>query len=132
MISGLLDLPWGVKFSTLTKLGTGAAFQVFDASVAPFFDPRTNQIYSRFPDKNCISILARCEVDITFEKEFGIMTGHRLSLAVDVFNLFNNKNYTGFGGFVCCGEPASNFRLGEPNSLLTLPRRLQLRAAYRF
>jgi hypothetical protein len=132
VISGMVDLPWGIKFSTLTKLGSGAAFQVFDASVAPYFDPRTNQIYGKFPKKNCLSILARCEVDITFEKEFGIMRGHRLSLAADVFNLFNNKNYTGFGGFVCCGEPASNFRLGEPNSLLTLPRRLQLRAAYRF
>ena len=55
-----------------------------------------------------------------------------MTLGVDLFNDFNNKNYNNFGGFVCCGQPGSNFNLGVPNSLLTLPRRLQFRAAYRF
>jgi hypothetical protein len=132
-VSGLLDLPWGLKFSTLSKFGTGEAFQVFDASVAPFFDPRTNEIYSLFPEKNCLfGIFARCEVDITLEKEFALFSGHRLSVAADVFNLFNNKNYTGFGGFICCGAPGEVFSLGEPSRLLTQPRRLQFRTAYRF
>ena len=132
VVSGLLDLPWGVKFSTLSKFGSGEAFQVFDASVEPFFHPTTNQIYAKFPEKNCLGILARCEVDITFEKEVALFGGHRASFAVDVFNLFNNKNYTGFGGFVCCGAPPSDFNLGEPGRLLTFPRRVQFRTAYRF
>ncbi len=130
--TALVDLPYGFRFSTLTKLGTGQAYQVFDASAAPFFDINTTRIYSQFPDKNCLGFLARCEVDVTLEREFQTFRGHALTLGLDVFNLFNNKNYASFGGFVCCGEPGSNFRLGEPNSLLTLPRRLQLRAAYRF
>lgn len=132
VLSGLVDLPWGIKFSTLTKLGSGQAYQVFDANTAPYFDVNTNVIRSAFPEKNCIGIFARCEVDITFEKEFGIAKDHALSFAIDIFNLFNNKNYTAFGGFVCCGAPPSNFRFGEPNALLTLPRRIQFRAAYRF
>lgn len=132
VLSGLVDLPWGIKFSTLTKLGSGQAYQVFDANTAPFFDVNTNVIRSAFPEKNCIGIFARCEVDITFEKEFGIAKAHALSFAVDVFNVFNNKNYTAFNGFVCCGAPPSDFRFGEPNALLTLPRRIQFRAAYRF
>ena len=53
-------------------------------------------------------------------------------MKLDIFNLFNNKNFTNFGGFVCCGQPGSNFGLGEPNALLTLPRRIQFRASYRF
>lgn len=130
--TALVDLPYGFRFSTLTKLGTGQAYQVFDASTAPFFDVNTTRIYSQFPDKNCLGFLARCEVDVTLEREFKTFRDHALTLGIDVFNLFNNKNYTSFGGFVCCGQPGSNFRLGEPNSLLTLPRRLQLRAAYRF
>ena len=132
VISGLVDLPLGIKFSTLTKLGSGQAFQVFDANTAPFFDLNTTKIRSAFPDKNCLGIFARCEVDVTFEKEFELFTDHTVSFAVDVFNVFNNKNYTSFNSFVCCGKPPSDFRFGEPNALLTLPRRVQLRAAYRF
>ena len=132
VISGLVDLPLGIKFSTLTKLGSGQAFQVFDANTAPFFDLNTTQIRAAFPDKNCLGIFARCEVDVTFEKEFELFSNHTVSFAVDVFNVFDNKNYTSFNSFVCCGAPPSNFRFGEPNALLTLPRRVQFRAAYRF
>lgn len=132
VLSGLLDLPLGLKFSTLTKLGSGQAFQVFDANTAPFFDIDTNVIRSAFPDKNCLGIFARCEVDITFEKDFTMFGDDTLSFAVDVFNLFNNKNFTSFNSFVCCGAPPSDFRFGEPNALLTLPRRVQFRATYRF
>ncbi|HYC94404.1 MAG TPA: TonB-dependent receptor, partial [Sphingomicrobium sp.] len=130
--SALVDLPWGIRFSTLTKLGTGQAFQVFDANTPPFFSANTNRIYSEFPDKNCLGFLARCEVDVTFEKEFTIFSGHTASFAVDVFNIFNNKNYTSFNSSLCCGAPPSDFNFGEPNALLTLPRRVQFRAAYRF
>lgn len=130
--TALVDLPLGIRFSTLTKLGSGQAFGVFDANTPPYFDQNTTRIYSRFPDKNCLGILARCEVDITFEKAFATFAGHEATLSLDVFNLFNNKNYTAFGGFLCCGDPPSNFRFGEPNALLTLPRRAQVRAAYRF
>lgn len=130
--SAMVDLPWGIRFSTLTKLGTGQAFQVFDANTPPFFSANTNRIYSEFPDKNCLGFLARCEVDITFEKEFTTFPGHTASFAIDIFNLFNNKNYTSFNSFLCCGAPPSDFRFGEPNALLTLPRRVQFRAAYRF
>ena len=132
VFSGIVDLPYGFRASTLTKLGSGAAYQVFDANTAPYFSPDTNRIYGLFPNKNCLGLFARCEVDVTLEKEFQTFRGHYLTLGVDLFNAFNNKNYTNFGGFVCCGQPGSNFNLGVPNSLLTLPRRLQFRAAYRF
>ena len=130
--TALVDLPWGIRLSALGKLGSGQAYQVFDAQTAPFFDVNTTRIYSQFPKKNCLGLFARCEIDVTVEKEFVTFPGHALTLSLDVFNLFNNKNYTSFGGFTCCGAPDSDFRLGEPNSLLSLPRRLQLRAAYRF
>ena len=129
VIGGLVDLPWGLKASTLTKLGSGQAYQTFFTTD---FAVQNNVIGAAFPDKNCLGLFARCEVDVTLEKEFGLFGSHRATLALDVFNLFNNKNYTSFNSFVCCGAPPENFNFGKPNALLTLPRRLQLRAAYRF
>ncbi|WP_336511914.1 TonB-dependent receptor [Sphingomonas arenae] len=129
VIGGLVDLPWGLKASTLTKLGSGQAYQTFFTTD---FAVQNNVIGAAFPDKNCLGLFARCEVDVTLEKEFALFGSHRATLALDVFNLFNNKNYTSFNSFVCCGQPPENFNFGEPNALLTLPRRLQLRAAYRF
>lgn len=132
VLSGIVDLPWGIRFSTLTKLGSGQAFQVFDASTPPYFSVNTNKIYSLFPDKNCLGLFARCEVDVTFEKEIPLFDDHAMTFSVDVFNVFNNKNYGGFGGFVCCGQPGSDFNLGVPSNLITLPRRIQFRGSYRF
>ena len=128
--SGLLDLPYGFKFSTLSKFGSGQAYQTFDS---PTFRPEDNIIGSAFPPKNCLlGLFARCEVDVTMEKEIQLFRGHFASLAVDVFNLFNNKNFTSFNSFRCCGVDPNVFSFGKPNGLLTLPRRVQLRAAYRF
>lgn len=127
--TALVDLPWGLRFSTLTKLGTGQAFQVNNFPTSSIDD---NEIGAAFPKKNCLGFLARCEVDVTLEKAFTMMPGHEVTLAFDIFNLFNNKNYTNFNGFLCCGAPPENFNFGKPNSLLTLPRRLQIRAGYRF
>ncbi|WP_309662584.1 TonB-dependent receptor domain-containing protein [Sphingomonas sp.] len=132
VISGLLDLPWGVKFSTLTKLGSGQAFSVEDRNTAPYFDINTLHVTSAFPKKNCLGLFARCEVDVTAEKEFRLFGTHTASFAIDVFNLFNNKNYASFNGFKCCQIDPNVFSFGKPNSLLTLPRRVQFRAAYRF
>jgi hypothetical protein len=136
VISGLLDAPWGIKLSTLTKLGSGQAFFVEDRNTPDatgnYFNINNLHITSAFPKKNCLGLFARCEVDVTAEKEFRLFGGHTASIAIDVFNLFNNKNYTSFNAFKCCEIDPSVFRFGEPNALLTLPRRVQFRAAYRF
>ncbi len=128
--TALIDLPWGIRFSTLTKLGSGQAYQVFDANTPPFFDINTTRIYSEFPKKNCLGLFARCEVDVTLEKEFVTFPGHALTLSVDVFNLFNNKNYTSFGGFVMLrrsriGLPAWRAqRFADPSAPDAIARRL--------
>lgn len=136
VLSGLLDGPWGIKLSTLTKLGSGQAFFVEDRntpdSTGNYFNINFLNITSDFPRKNCLGLFARCEVDVTAEKEFRLFGGHTASFAIDVFNLFNNKNYTSFNGFKCCDIDPDVFRFGQPNALLTLPRRVQFRAAYRF
>jgi Carboxypeptidase regulatory-like domain/TonB dependent receptor-like, beta-barrel len=136
VLSGLLDAPWGIKLSTLTKLGSGQAFFVEDRNTpgagGNYFDINTLNVTSAFPKKNCLGILARCEVDLTAEKEFRLFGTHTASFAIDVFNVFNNKNYTSFNGFKCCDIDPDVFSFGRPNALLTLPRRVQFRTSYRF
>lgn len=127
VLSGILGLPYGVRLSTLSTFGTGGAFQVFDATNG--FSVNNTEIRSAFPRKNCLGFLARCEVNLTLEKQFPLFQDHSLGVAVDLFNAFNNKNFTGFEGFI---PPEGQPNFGRPNALLSLPRRVQLRAFYRF
>jgi outer membrane receptor protein involved in Fe transport len=129
VVSGMVDLPWGFRASTLTKLGSGQAYQTFSSLD---FSVNNNIIDAAFPKKNCLGLFARCEVDVTLEKEFSVFRTHNATFAIDIFNLFNNRNYTAFNSFTCCGADPSVFNFGKPNALLTLPRRVQVRAAYRF
>jgi hypothetical protein len=127
VLSGQVDLPWGLRASTLSSFGSGAAFRVFDATNG--FSVNNTVIRAQYPRKNCIGIFARCEVNLTLAKEFAAFDTHTLGVALDLFNAFNNRNFGGFEGFL---PPEGNPRLGEPSNLITLPRRLQFRAFYRF
>ena len=97
---------------------------------------------SFFPEKNCLGILAFCEVNVTVENNVKIFGGATVNLAVDFLNLFNNKNYGGYDGFLANQnyEITTDFtrpdtgalELLQPSNLRTLPRRIQLRAGFRF
>lgn len=133
VISGIVDLPLGLKFSTLTTLGSGNAYRVTDATNG--FDTGDLKFTAAYPEKNCLGIFAFCEVNVTLAKEFTIFGREDgLSLAVDVLNLFNNTNFSGFDDFVNLSENPPNGldRAEIGRDLLTLPRRIQFRAAYRF
>lgn len=141
VINGIVDLPAGFRVSTLSQFGSGAAFQVFDARNGSGINER--EITSFFPEKNCIKgILAFCEVNVTVENEFRVYGNAKISLAVDFLNLFNNKNYGGYDGYLANNnyEITTDFRASDsaalerlqPSNLQTLPRRIQLRAGFRF
>jgi outer membrane receptor protein involved in Fe transport len=123
VFSGIVDLPWDFRFSNLTTLGSGQAVTVTRGT-----DINNRSYETVYPDKNCLGVFAFCEVNFTLEKNFALFSGHELTLAADLFNAFNNKNFTSFDTLVT-GEDAE---LTNPKLLLTLPRRLQLRASYRF
>lgn len=131
VLSGILDLPLGFRFSTLSTFGSGTPFSIDDASQGfgqPFQVFRRN---AGRPDKNCIGLFARCEVNVTLEKQFRLFDDHALGVAVDVFNAFNNKNFGGFNGFIP-PEGQTNPNFGQPSNLISLPRRIQFRTFYRF
>lgn len=131
VLSGMVDLPWGFQFSTLSTFGSGQAYQVTDATRG--FDNGQLRLTSAYPQKNCIKgIFAYCEVNLTLEKHFGFkgLGDDRLSIAVDVLNAFNNKNFKDFDGFFSTTDPLDPANIG--NNLLTLPRRIQFRLGYKF
>jgi hypothetical protein len=122
----------GFQFSTLTTLGSGQAYQVTDATNG--FDNGALRFTAAYPEKNCIGgLFAFCEVNLTLAKKFSIFGNEdELELAVDLLNAFDNENYASFDGFFSGTDPLEPASPANGDSLLTFPRRLQLRAGYRF
>lgn len=128
VVSGIVDLPLGLQFSTLSTFGSGNAYQVTDGTNS---SPGGSRQYYAYPTKNCISgLFAFCEVNLSLEKRQKLFGSHEISFAVDLLNAFNNKNFKDFDGFFSATDPLLTPDIG--NNLLTLPRRIQFRAGYRF
>ena len=131
VISGIVDLPLGLRFSTLTTLGSGQAYQVTDATLG--FEPGQLKQTAGYPVKNCIKgVFAFCEVNLTLAKNFKTFGIGEVEAAVDVLNAFNNKNFDGFDGFFSGTDPLLPGDGATANNLRTLPRRIQFRLGYRF
>ena len=68
VISGIVDLPLGFQFSTLSTFGSGHAYQVTDARLG--FDNGQLKQTAAYPVKNCIKgVFAFCEVNMTLAKK---------------------------------------------------------------
>ena len=141
VFSGIVDLPLGFQFSTLTTLGSGQAYQVTDGTNGA--SSGFNDFTARYPEKNCIKgLFAFCEVNVTLAKNFPLFgRDDQVSFAVDVLNLFNNKNFRDFDGFFNNTINPDTGEVTDPllpanganaANLLTLPRRIQFRVGYRF
>ena len=130
VLSGLVDLPLGIQFSTLSTFGSGASYQVTDATAG--FGVGQLKFTSARPVKNCLGkLFAFCEVNLTAGKRFTIFGANDgLEVAVDVLNAFNNRNFSGFDGFFSATDPLVRTEVGT--STITLPRRVQFRAGFRF
>lgn len=137
VFSGIVDLPLGFQFSTLTTLGSGQAFRVTDATNGA--DSGFNRFTAAYPQKNCIEgLFAYCEVNLSLAKKLNFGR-HEVEAAVDLLNAFNNKNFSGFDDYFNntvnpqTGEITDELRPADiGNNLLTLPRRIQFRLGYRF
>ncbi len=142
VFSGIVDLPYGFQFSTLTTLGTGQALTLTDASAGTGIG--IEKIRAIYPPANCAGVFAYCEVNISLEKDFHLFRHTTFGLAVDLFNVFNNDNFIGYPTFLGPGQSYvfdnslqkksadGSILYGQPTDNQTLPRRLQVRAFYRF
>jgi outer membrane receptor protein involved in Fe transport len=139
VVSGIVDLPGGFQFSTLSTFGSGQAYPITDNSNGT--EPGQRRFLAGYPEKNCIKgVFAFCEVNLTLANKIRLFNGEA-EVAVDLLNAFNSKNFSGFDeGFDNRINPATGEAsdpLNAPNAenattLLTLPRRLQFRVGYRF
>lgn len=138
VLSGIVDLPLGFQFSTLSTLGSGEAFRVTDGTRGA--ESGFNRFTAAYPEKNCIKgVFAYCEVNVTLAKKFALFGGDTVEAAVDVLNAFNNKNFSGFDDFFNNTVNPTTGRVTDPldparigRNTLTLPRRIQFRVGYRF
>jgi hypothetical protein len=136
----IVDLPylWGIQFSGLITLGSGALFDVgdrfgcYDLDGNPatpctrYFDPGGGK-----PERHSFIIpnfWAYRTVDVRLRKDFLAVGGNRAGVTIDVFNLFN---YTNLGDYENVPIPTDpNF--GRARQTLSDPRRLQLGVEYDF
>lgn len=138
VLSGMVDLPLGFQFATLTTLGSGEAFTVTNGTNGAGSGAQT--FSARYPQKNCITgIFAFCEVNVTLSKKFAVFGKDTLEASVDLLNVFNNKNFEGFDTYYNNTINPATGKITDPldpanigNNLLTLPRRIQFRLGYRF
>jgi hypothetical protein len=124
--NGIVDLPLGIRGSSIVTYGSGAPFFVIDANRAPppeGFQPGNIRL-GHF--ENVPHFL---QVDVRLQKIFQVFGDREVSLSAEVFNLFNRANFGGAEGFICCG---GNPNFGKPNSLAGPPRSFQFGMSTRF
>ena len=125
----IVDMPYlfGMQFSGLLTLGTGAALDV--GCPSRFCGPATyiNGGFTPTP-KNAIipGGWAYQRVDVRFRKDFPEISGTRLGVNLDIFNLFNTQNL----GCFDVGFHSPTY--GAANCVISDPRRVQLGAEYNF
>lgn len=127
VVSGVVGLPWAFKLSTLMVFGSGVPFSVSDASGG--FGPQEFEL--RRNGGRAEKIVEFRQVDLRLAKDFEVAGQQRISAFVEVFNLFNSKNYGGYDGFIP-PAPERNDNFGSPSVLVGPTRRLQVGLGYAF
>jgi hypothetical protein len=119
--SGIIGLPWDVRFSTTLTYGSGAASPVSDFSQGFDFAGRlktgviNTAVYPPGHYKNA---------DFSLQKDFHSFGKGSVTGVLQVFNAFNNTNYGCLSNF---RAPDTNpATLGTPNCVVTLGRREQV------
>jgi len=125
----ITDVPYvfGIQFSGLITLGSGATLDI--GCPARFCGPST-YINGGFRPKRYSFIIPNAfayrRVDFKLRKDFPRIQGTSLGVTLDVFNVFDYKN---FGCFNTDYAPANR---GKSTCLASDPRRLQVGAEYNF
>ncbi len=126
VISGLVDLPWGLQASTLMTFASGQPYFVTDASQG-FGGGLVLGNYGKADGFR--------QVDLRLAKNFYFRgndgKGPRLQVIAEVFNVFNRANFGGYDGFVP-KLPEVNANFGTPNSLNGPPRSFQIGGRFTF
>jgi hypothetical protein len=154
-----VGLPFAFKFSGIIDLGSGVPFNATYG-----FGPGTNNC--THGNRDCLGgndwpegesrnwyrpdgenflgmdLWRYRNVDFRLEKSFPTLRNQRVGLIVELFNVFNYRNYTGYnlnlGNFNNQGGITENAAFGTPTAVITdltrsgAPRRFQLGLTYGF
>lgn len=129
IINGIVDLPWGLKFSTLTQLSSGQPFEVIDLSNG--FG--RNVVVDHSGDQP--GFFGFKQVDVRLQKDFKLSLfqgGQTLSVFVEAINLFDATNIGGRDGFIPFEGIQNNPNFGSPQGLAGPPRTIQFGAKVSF
>jgi hypothetical protein len=120
VLSGIVGLPWDLRFSTILTLGTGTGFTVINGD---FFGPGLSQVllYTGQPS----GTFPYQSWDLQLQKDFYVTGSAHVGLIASVFNVTDHANIDpgSIDGFIPKNGVNQNF--GTGGALLTLPRRFQ-------
>jgi len=125
--TGIVGIPWDMRFSTSITYGTGGATPITDFSKGFSLAGRLQTGVKRgavYPDNGYRN------VDFRLSKEFGAVRGTSVAVIAEVFNAFNFTNYGCLNDFV--GDNNDRTTLGNPNCVVSLGRREQLGLRVKF
>jgi len=125
--TGIVGIPWDMRFSTSVTYGTGGATPITDFSKGFSLAGRLQTGVKRgavYPDNGYRN------VDFRLSKEFGAVRGTSVAVIAEVFNAFNFTNYGCLNDFV--GDNNDRTTLGNPNCVVSLGRREQLGLRVKF
>jgi hypothetical protein len=120
VINGIADLPLDFRISGLITYGSGAPFNVIDATQG--FQPSVLRegFFRHLP--------YFLQVDLRLQKLFHFGDDREFGISAEVFNLFNRTNFGGANNFFGPGDTIKF----SPNSLAGPPRTFQIGANVHF
>jgi len=122
VVSGIVDLPFGLKLSTLSQFASGQPYFVIDASEGFGKNIRLGNFGNQSGFK---------QVDVRLQKEVSFGSDRKMTVFVEAINIFDAVNFGGRDGFIP-PSPEVNANFGNPNSLTGLPRTVQFGARFDF
>lgn len=135
VLSGIGDLPLGLKLSGVAIFATP---RPFIATIGQDLNNDNNFTNDFVGGKGARVIRPDTKwenmyrtVDLRLSKGVNVAGGHRASISIEAFNLFNWDNYAGYFGrqMDAAGAPLSTY--GEPNGVYA-PRQAQIGIRYDF
>jgi outer membrane receptor protein involved in Fe transport len=137
VMTGIIGLPWDVKFATTLTLGSGTGYTIIDNSNGTGPGQIQYRYYTGRPEKHSFIIpdaFAYRSLDLRLEKSFTFGESQAFSLVGEVFNVFDYENYdprSYNGNIPGPGQPA-NAAFGTPSDLIEPGRRFQVGMTYSF
>lgn len=127
VFSGIVGLPWDIRFSTLITLGSGLPWTINDASRG--FGPNEFRVrLNEGTQEGSFPFDAPYQTfDFRLQKDFLIANLVSVGVIGEVFNATNHSNFTDFEGFIrIANDPAGpNPDFGKPRQVSTPGRRFQ-------